>query len=125
MISSADRCRNCGLLHKTQACPSWGPMFPAPGKAKGDYTEEYERIQNLIAGDILAEHYGHDSDNQVYQRVGHGPPPREHEGKARNVDCPTCPSLAGEVCRTVNGNPTDRSHMARLRAVGAIVRHDK
>ena len=54
------RCRNCGLMHKTQHCPSFGPAYPAPGKTFADYLDEYERIQNLVAGDVLKEHYNHD-----------------------------------------------------------------
>lgn len=54
------RCRNCGLLHKTQNCPSFGPAYPAPGKTFADYTDEYVRIQNLVALDIINEHEGHD-----------------------------------------------------------------
>ena len=58
------RCRNCGLLgHKTQHCPSFGPAYPEPGKTFADYADEYVRIQNLVAADVLAEHYGDDHDH--------------------------------------------------------------
>lgn len=50
------RCRNCGLLHQTQHCPNYGPAFPEPGKTFEDYLELYEKIQNLVARDIIAEH---------------------------------------------------------------------
>lgn len=58
------RCRNCGLPgHKTQHCPSFGPAYPEPGKTFADYADEYVRIQNLVAADVLAEHYGNDHDH--------------------------------------------------------------
>lgn len=60
------RCRNCGLPgHKTQHCPSFGPAYPEPGKTFADYADEYVRIQNLVAADVLAEHYGDDHDHLV------------------------------------------------------------
>jgi len=55
------RCRNCGLLgHKTQVCPRYGPWYPEPGKTKEDYAKEAERIANLVAADVIAEHEGHE-----------------------------------------------------------------
>lgn len=54
---AVDRCRNCGDPdHLTRYCKAYGPWFPEPGKQSLDYAAEAERIQNLIAGDILAEH---------------------------------------------------------------------
>lgn len=47
------RCRNCGLTHSTKSCPSYGPMYPAPGKSTADYEEERERIRDLLASDIV------------------------------------------------------------------------
>jgi hypothetical protein len=61
----ADRCRNCGLRgHQTQNCPSWGPLFPGPGKTKADYAKLYETIQNKLAKDIVEEHQGHEVEEQ-------------------------------------------------------------
>lgn len=52
------RCRNCGLWHSTQICPSFGPMFPAPGKDKSDYASVEREIQRRLAQDIVDEHNG-------------------------------------------------------------------
>lgn len=52
------RCRNCGLWHDTKVCPSYGPMFPAPGKQSSDYEQLRKKIQDRIAADIVAEHGG-------------------------------------------------------------------
>lgn len=50
------RCRNCGLLHETKVCPSYGPMFPAPGKTREDYEHVAKQIADRVARDIVAEH---------------------------------------------------------------------
>lgn len=56
------RCRNCGLWHHTKNCPSYGPMYPAPGKTAADYEEMRKKIQDRIAADIVAEHGGEEVD---------------------------------------------------------------
>lgn len=56
------RCRNCGLWHDTRSCPSYGPMYPAPGKTSADYEEMRKKIQDRIAADIVAEHEGAEVD---------------------------------------------------------------
>jgi hypothetical protein len=50
------RCRNCGELHPTQTCEVHGPWYPEEGKTAGDYAELTEKIANLVAADIIAEH---------------------------------------------------------------------
>lgn len=51
------RCRNCGVLtHLTHECQIFGPWFPEPGVDHSFYAKEKERIDTLVAGDILAEH---------------------------------------------------------------------
>lgn len=51
------RCRNCGVTeHLTKECKGYGPWFPEEGKTHRDYVEEKNRIDALVAGDILAEH---------------------------------------------------------------------
>ena len=66
------RCRNCGLLgHKTQTCPRYGPWYPEPGKTKEDYAKDAERIANLVAADVIAEHEGHElQDEYVTNKSG-------------------------------------------------------
>jgi hypothetical protein len=56
------RCRNCGLWHGTNVCPSYGPMFPAPGKTAADYEELRKKIQDRVAADIVAEHEGTETE---------------------------------------------------------------
>lgn len=51
------RCRNCGgLEHLTHQCEEFGPWYPQPGVPLDHYAGDKERIDNLVAGDILAEH---------------------------------------------------------------------
>jgi hypothetical protein len=57
-----ERCRNCGLQHNTRTCPSWGPMFPAPGKTAADYAEVAKKIADRVAADIVAEHNGEETE---------------------------------------------------------------
>lgn len=60
------RCRNCGTLgHKTQVCPRYGPWYPEPGKTRADYTKLAEKIVQLVAKDIMAEHEGREPE-EVY-----------------------------------------------------------
>lgn len=75
------RCRNCGSLgHRTQSCLENGPWFPEPGKSKEDYAAEAERIANLVAADVMAEHEGRKLEEtyewapvpEVLDRAGEG-----------------------------------------------------
>jgi hypothetical protein len=51
------RCRNCGALeHRTQDCAEHGPWFPEEGKTAADYAEQAQKISDLVAADIIAEH---------------------------------------------------------------------
>lgn len=113
MTSSADRCRNCGLLHKTYACPSFGPMFPAPGRSRESYEEENTRIQNLIAADVLAEHYGHDDDEIA--RILNPRQVQEAEAERRSYACETCGAEVGKPCRSRKGEPS-KAHKFRYDA---------
>lgn len=113
MTNSADRCRNCGLLHKTHACPSYGPMFPAPGKEKGDYAKLHQEIQDMLAADILAEHHGHDhEDIRTPSRIP-GSGVKEPELTYQSVVCPTCDSKPETACISRSGL-NSRSHKARI-----------
>jgi hypothetical protein len=125
VITSADRCRNCNLLHRTDRCPSYGPMFPAPGKTKADYQDLYERIQNQLAADILAEHYGHPEshDDDLSLMVG-ARSTKEKELKYRTVPCTTCDAPIGESCTSRKGGYCN-SHAARVRASGDTYRERK
>lgn len=109
MTTSADRCRNCGLLHKTHACPSFGPMFPAPGKSRESYEAENTRIQNLIAADVMREHYGHDDD---LSGIVSTRSVQEDEAERRSHLCGTCGAEPGRGCVTGAGVPT-KSHKSR------------
>lgn len=112
--TSADRCRNCGLLHKTYACPSFGPMFPAPGRSRESYEEENTRIQNLIAADVMREHYGHDGDDEIVVALN----PRqlqEAETARRSHVCDTCGAQPGRPCLSRKGEPS-KAHKSRYDA---------
>lgn len=115
MTTSADRCRNCGLMHRTQNCPSYGPMFPAPGKNKTDYIKEHQKIQDLLAGDILREHYGHDHDDDQVPSRGHGPATKEPELTYQSVTCGVCGADPGDPCHSKGGLKC-KSHKARIDA---------
>lgn len=56
------RCRNCGLHHNTRVCPSYGPMFPAPGFEASDYEAMRKKIADRVAADVLAEHNGEETE---------------------------------------------------------------
>ena len=120
MVSSADRCRNCGLLHKTYACPSYGPMFPEPGKSREDYAELNEKIQNQIAADVLAEHYGHDDDGDVLGKIMMPRAVQEAEAIRRQHICDTCGAQPGNACVTSRGI-TSKSHKSRYDKVKAVI----
>jgi len=101
------RCYNCGIQgHKTQNCPSFGPRYPAPGKSGQDYGDEAQRIMQLFAADILAEHMvdEDDADGTVNWLAGKklSPP----EAAAREFICPTCGASVGQRCHTKSGGPS-------------------
>lgn len=55
-----DRCYNCGEIdHTDRQCTAYGPRFPEPGKTSLDYADEYKRIMDLVAQDIIDEHAPH------------------------------------------------------------------
>ena len=114
------RCRNCGNpAHKTQNCPRFGPWYPEPGKSKADYTELEEEINRKVAADILAEHEGHDGEDnivmaQIRPAVGNSDP---REKVAQTYDCPTCGVASGYVCVSTSGRMSKHSHKMRLKKV--------
>lgn len=64
-MAVVDRCRNCGIRgHQTQNCPSWGPLYPAPGKTREDYAKQNKKIQDKLARDIVEEHLGHEIEEE-------------------------------------------------------------
>lgn len=108
------RCYNCGLLgHKTQFCPSFGPKYPSPGKTAEDYAKEAQRIANLFAGDIVAEH-SHD-EGPVLRPKPKRPvnPPSDVESFYRDFPCEWCGALGGEACRSKTTNTAGKAHGAR------------
>jgi hypothetical protein len=120
VTSSADRCRNCGLLHKTYNCPSYGPMFPAPGKSREDYAELNEKIQNQIAKDVLAEHYGHDDlDDLVLSPRA----VKEEEAQRRSFTCDTCGAQPGKPCVSKKGE-FSKCHKSRYDQAKVTVSHE-
>jgi len=119
VTTSADRCRNCGLLHKTHTCPSYGPMFPAPGKSREDYAKENERIQNLIAADVMREHYGGDDDD-ILSKILSPRAVQEAEAIRRQHVCDTCGAQPGNPCVTSRGL-TSKSHKSRYDKVKAVI----
>jgi hypothetical protein len=50
------RCRNCGETHPTQNCGEFGPWYPEEGKTAADYADLAEKINNMVAADVIAEH---------------------------------------------------------------------
>lgn len=90
-------------------------MFPAPGKDKSDYANLYEKIQNQLAADIIAEHDGDDGDDTRYET------PRKREGKYQSVACPHCNAVPGHSCVNRLGQPCN-SHTPRVKAAGGTAR---
>ena len=118
-MTSANRCRNCGLKHMTQTCPSYGPWFPAPGKTSQDYGDEAQRIANLVAADIIAEHEGRDDDDEIVRVSGkNNPHISDEERRYRTVECLKCNAKVGEACLSVNGREV-RTHVYRRKQVEA------
>jgi len=115
------RCRNCGILaHKTQNCPRYGPWYPEPGKTREDYAELASRIVTLVAGDILAEHEGHEHEPDYVTPVSRGGRPQkvrvftEQETEALTRYCTTCLAPAGQHCTTSAGRQAEKLHRARF-----------
>jgi hypothetical protein len=51
-------------------CPRYGPWYPEPGKTKEDYEKEANRIAQLVAADVIAEHEGRElQDSYKLKRV--------------------------------------------------------
>jgi hypothetical protein len=88
-------------------------MFPAPGKTREDYEEEYVRIQNLIAADVMAEHYGHDGEDDLSEVLSPGQV-QEAEVIRRTHPCDTCDAKPGDPCVTKKGTVT-KSHNSRYK----------
>lgn len=98
-----------------RTCPNYGWYFPAPGKTREDYNQDRERVQNLIAGDIIAEHEVHEDDDRLYVFQG-ARPGSERKARALKLFCPTCKRVPGDRCRTAAGKLSE-PHKARLDAV--------
>lgn len=110
------RCNNCGVLgHLPRACPNYGWYYPAPGKTREDYTEDRQRVQDLIAADIIQEHEPLEDDVHLYVFES-ARPSRELKEKAFLRTCPTCQRGPGERCQTAGGRDTEL-HKSRLDAV--------
>lgn len=108
------RCNNCGVLgHLPRACPNYGWYYPAPGKTRLDYIQDRQRVQDLIAADIIREHEVDEADDQVFEWAR---PSVEEKEKARQRVCPRCGRGPGLKCVTGAGKDTEL-HKARLDAV--------
>jgi hypothetical protein len=110
------RCNNCGtlgLLRRT--CPNYGWYYPAPGKTREDYTEVRQRVQDLIAADIIAEHEPHEDDlDSIVFQSARPTAPAKVAALART--CPRCEQPPGAKCVTAAGDYTEL-HKARVDAV--------
>jgi hypothetical protein len=110
------RCNNCGILgHLPRACPNYGWYYPAPGKTRLDYEKDRQRVQDLIASDIISEHEVHEDDEDpiVFQGAR---PSADRKTKALMLPCPRCEQPPGSKCKTAAGDYTEL-HKARLDAV--------
>lgn len=118
------RCYNCGVPgHQTQVCPRYGPRCPEPGKAFADYAKEHERIMDLVAADILAEHLGHNYEERdevvpdaSIEKREPSRPKVALRNQIRSVTCPTCNAQPGQSCRSKNGKRLSDSHRSREEA---------
>lgn len=115
------RCYNCGNLgHKTQFCPRFGPRYPEPGKTSQDYGDEAQRIANLFAADIVAEHEDHGEGDPVLsrkRRVSSGAPPSELELRYRQFPCEYCGAKVGDACTAKSTGQPVGSHSPRAKAL--------
>lgn len=110
------RCYNCGLQgHQTQVCPRYGPRYPEPGKSSQDYGAEVQRIMDLIAADIVAEHTADHEDLhvEVKRRGRSGPPMSEREREARTRRCTDCGVGVNEPCLSASGKLARQAHVSR------------
>ena len=112
------RCNNCGTLgHLPRTCPNYGWYFPAPGKSREDYVEDRQRVQDLIAGDIIREHEP-DEDEDHFGSIR--PQDRVKGYLELGLECGTCHAVAGTMCTTAGGGRSDRFHASRRRAAKAL-----
>lgn len=110
------RCNNCGTVgHFPKSCPNYGFYYPAPGKTRDDYLEDRQRVQDLFAADIIAEHEGHDDDEGTHLFAG-ARPGKERRDAALQLECPRCHQPPGERCVTTAGEFCE-PHKARFDAV--------
>lgn len=110
------RCNNCGTLgHLPRSCPNYGWYFPAPGKTREDYAEDYQRVQDLIAADIIAEHAVDEDDDHLHLFAGARPGP-EKKAKALQLRCDRCGQGPGERCLSGRGTECE-PHKVRFDAV--------
>lgn len=110
------RCNNCGTLgHLPRTCPNYGWYYPAPGKVREDYTEDRQRVQDLIARDIVEEHEVHEDDDEPAVFKGSRPSPGR-KVLAMKLSCPTCQQGPGDRCRTQAGKQSE-PHKARFDAI--------
>lgn len=103
------------LGHLPRSCPNYGWYFPAPGKSREDYAEDRQRVQDLIAGDIIAEHTVDEADDEVIVFQG-ARPTAQQKAEALQRKCPRCHEEAGNRCKTSAGDFTE-VHKARLDAI--------
>lgn len=107
------RCNNCGTLgHLPRTCPNYGWYYPAPGKSREDYEDDRQRVQDLIAGDIIAEHEPDEADLDAIV-FGSARPTAQQKADALNRTCPRCEQPPGSKCKTSAGDFTEL-HKARL-----------
>jgi hypothetical protein len=105
------RCNNCGELgHLPRVCPNYGWYYPAPGKTRLDYEQDRQRVQDLIAGDIIREHEPDESEDYIGSIR---PQDRVKNHAELQVDCDTCSQVAGTMCVTAGGGRSDRFHASR------------
>ena len=101
--------------HLPRACPNYGWYYPAPGKTRLDYAEDRQRVQDLIAADIISEHEPDETvgDDIVFQSAR---PTALQKEQALERKCTRCEQPPGEKCKTVAGDFTEL-HKARIDAV--------
>lgn len=100
------------LGHLPRACPNYGWYFPAPGKTREDYVEDRQRVQDLIARDIITEHDVEESDDDVVTFQG-ARPSALSKADALLRRCKRCHQEAGHRCKTAAGEYTS-VHKIRL-----------
>ena len=107
------RCNNCGVLgHLPRTCPNYGWYFPAPGKTRLDYVQDRQRVQDLIAADIISEHEPHEDDLDAVVFQSARPTAAQKAAALRRV-CKHCEVGPGQKCVTESGRLTE-IHKSRL-----------